>query len=450
MFTRLLTTIYAMSSCLAHNFTVCDSGINFAGIKTISLSPDPPVTGEDLKVTLAGTSQIFLGEPTAHLEFSIMGVPLSTLDVDLCKNNACPILKNTPYELVMSYPIPDEHPGNLNIDVAVTIKDVVNTVGCYELVTPVINKNLWSIHHSSYLFHKWIFHYNKSYDSLDEYLDRLAIFDHNTNYILSHTHKSFSLAHNELSDKTPDEYQKLLGYKYVPKTNYNYVTSIPYNTLSNVTSGVDWRTKGAVTPVKNQGSCGSCWSFSTTGALEGAHFIKTGNLVEFSEEELVSCDKTDNGCNGGLMDNAFKWISDNGLCSEQDYPYTSGTGTVDECKTSCVPVDTSNVINYVDVKQTVGDLEAAVSRQPVSIAIEADKLSFQLYSKGVYHSDCGTNLDHGVLLVGYGLQDDLDYWIVKNSWGDTWGDGGYIKLLKNSLVKGGECGILLSASYPEV
>lgn len=450
MLTRLLTTIYFICSCLAHDFSICDNKLNYAGIKTISLSSDPPIAGEELKVKLTGVSEIFLGIPTAHLKLSIMGVPLFTSDVDLCKNNDCPILKKTPYELHVSYPIPEEHPDNLNIDVDVIIKDVTKTIGCYELVTSINNKNFWTSYHSSYLFQKWIIHYKKSYDSLNEYLDRLSIFEHNTNYILSHTHKSFSLAHNELSDKTPDEYRKLLGYKYVPKTNYNYLTNIPFNHLSNITSGIDWRTKGAVTPVKNQGSCGSCWSFSTTGAIEGAHFIKTGDLVEFSEEELVSCDKTDNGCNGGLMDNAFKWISTNGLCSEQDYPYTSGTGVIDTCKSTCIPVNNSKVINYIDVKPTMIDLQTAVARQPISIAIEADHLSFQLYSKGVYHSDCGTNLDHGVLLVGYGTLDDLDYWIVKNSWGDTWGDKGYIKILKNSIVNGGECGILLSASYPEV
>ncbi|CAN0204884.1 unnamed protein product, partial [Laminaria digitata] len=177
---------------------------------------------------------------------------------------------------------------------------------------------------------------------------------------------------------------------------------------------VDWTTKGGVTDVKNQGSCGSCWSFSTTGAMEGAHFIKTGTLAQFSEQELVDCDSYDMGCDGGLMDNSFHWIQQNhGICSETDYPYKAIS---DECqKASCKVVPGTDVDKWIDVDHDSEEaLMAAVAQQPVSIAIEADEMSFQLYSGGVLTASCGTNLDHGVLLVGYGVSEDgIKYWKVR-------------------------------------
>ncbi|CAM9527949.1 unnamed protein product [Sphacelaria rigidula] len=211
---------------------------------------------------------------------------------------------------------------------------------------------------------------------------------------------------------------------------------------------VDWTKKGGVTEVKNQGSCGSCWSFSTTGSMEGAHFIKTGDLAVLSEQELVDCDTYDMGCQGGLMDYSFHWIQQNGgICSEQDYPYIA-TGGICQ-KSSCDVVPGTGVDKWIDVGTTEEELMAAVAQQPVSIAIEADQMSFQLYSGGVLTATCGTNLDHGVLLVGYGVYEDgTKYWKVKNSWGGDWGMKGYILLKREAPQHGGECGILMQASYP--
>ena len=230
--------------------------------------------------------------------------------------------------------------------------------------------------------------------------------------------------------------------------------------MNNLPESVDWVKAGAVTPVKNQGQCGSCWSFSTTGSLEGAYFNTYGTLPSFSEQQLVDCDNRKNGgkdmgCNGGLMDNAFSWIEKNGgLCSEADYPYTSGdTKTAGTCQTTCDVVDKSVVTTFTDVHPSNDvDMMTALSQQTVSIAIEADQQSFQLYKSGVFTGTCGTNLDHGVLTVGYGTLDGQDYYKVKNSWGTTWGDEGYILLGRgDEFNKGqGQCGMLLQASYPEV
>jgi C1A family cysteine protease len=206
---------------------------------------------------------------------------------------------------------------------------------------------------------------------------------------------------------------------------------------------IDWRSKGAVTPVKNQGQCGSCWSFSTTGSLEGALFLKTGKITPLSEQNIMDCDSVDQSCNGGLMDNAFEWIEKNGgVCSEADYPYEGADGS---CKTSCTKVPGTTIKSYVDVAKTEDALMAAVAQQPTSIAVNAN-MFWQLYSGGVLSALCGAKLDHGVLAVGYGT-DGKDYWKVKNSWGSSWGESGYIRVQRGKGGSG-ECGILTSASYP--
>jgi len=191
------------------------------------------------------------------------------------------------------------------------------------------------------------------------------------------------------------------------------------------------------------------WAFSTTGSVEGAHAIATGKLVSLSEQQLVDCSSAqgNQGCNGGLMDQAFEFIiSNKGICTEADYPYTAVTGTT--CQTTCQSAAT--ISSYKDV--TAGDesvgLLNAVAQQPVSIAIEADQSGFQFYGGGVFNGACGTALDHGVLAVGFDhdATSNLDYWIVKNSWGNTWGEAGYIRMVRGQ----NECGLSNMASYPVV
>jgi len=279
-----------------------------------------------------------------------------------------------------------------------------------------------------------------------------SAFTENDKIIQEHNsgNHSWTLGHNEFSDLTWEQFSSTYvgGYLSNPHLNREKNYDLSLLNQTEFADSVDWVTKGAVTPVKNQAQCGSCWAFSTVGSFEGGYQIAGNPLTQFSEEDLVACDNrqhggSDQGCNGGLMDNAFKWIEKNGLCLETDYPYTSGSGKTGTCKTTCKPAAT--LTGFQDVPSKNEDaLKAAIMKQPISVAIEADKSAFQLYKGGVLdNAGCGTKLDHGVLIVGYGT-DGKDYYKVKNSWGATWGEKGYIRLVAGK----NQCGISQQPSYP--
>lgn len=300
------------------------------------------------------------------------------------------------------------------------------------------------------MFEIWKEKMNKQYDAT-EHQYRFQIWLNNWQYVQSHNTKfiagteTYELEMNQFADLTNEEFSaKYLGLdKEIKATNKCNGKQAP---TDNLPTEANWADKGAVTPVKNQGQCGSCWAFSTTGSLEGAHFVATKKLDSFSEQQLVDCSTSygNHGCNGGLMDQAFWYVKDNGITLESTYPYKGVGGT---CRYTAQDKawTVSDCTDVTPLKEQA--LVAAIAQQPVSVAIEADHLSFQLYKAGVYSGMCGTKLDHGVLAVGFGEENGKKYYRVKNSWGAGWGQKGYILIERNGDGKG-KCGIQEVSSFP--
>ncbi|XP_057506603.1 senescence-specific cysteine protease SAG39-like [Actinidia eriantha] len=304
---------------------------------------------------------------------------------------------------------------------------------------------------SLYERHKqWTARYGRVYKDTAEEEKRFNIFKDNVEYIESSNkaaNKPYTLGVNQFADLTNEEFKLRNRFKsHVCSTT----TSFKYENMTAVPSTMDWRKKGAVTAIKDQGQCGCCWAFSVVAAMEGITQLTTGKLIALSEQELVDCDVSgeDQGCNGGLMDDAFTFIQqNNGLTTESNYPYDGTDGT---CNRNKEANHAAKITGYEDVPtNSESALLKAVANQPVSVAIDAGGLDFQFYSSGVFTGDCGTDLDHGVAAVGYGTSDDgTKYWLVKNSWGIGWGEQGYIRMQRDIGAKEGLCGIAMQASYP--
>jgi len=293
-------------------------------------------------------------------------------------------------------------------------------------------------------FQSWMDKHNKNYVNEAEYTYRLGVYRSNLEFIEEHNklNVGFTVAMNQFGDLTVGEFSDMYNnYKMDSNRTLDVIEFV-----GDMAGAVDWRTKGAVTGVKNQGKCGSCWSFSTTGAVEGQWAIHKGKLVSLSEQQLIDCSRSygNHGCDGGLMDNAFNYIKSNGgIDTEKSYPYEAKEAS---CRFKSANV-AAKVSGHHDVKS--GD-EASLAKAldqvgPISVAIDASHSSFQFYSGGTYYEAAcsSTRLDHGVLAVGYGS----DHYIVKNSWGDSWGSQGYIMMARN---RHNNCGIATSASYPSV
>ncbi|CAN0846365.1 Probable cysteine protease RD21B [Linum grandiflorum] len=309
------------------------------------------------------------------------------------------------------------------------------------------------------MYERWLVTNRKNYNALGEKEKRFEIFKENLRFVDEHNsvERSYKVGLNRFADLTNEEYRtRYLGVAMDRTKMVNGSSAAAavgerylFKKGDDLPASVDWRAKGAVAPVKDQGQCGSCWAFSTVGAVEGINQIVTGEMISLSEQELVDCDTSYNqGCNGGLMDYAFEFIMKNGgIDTEDDYPYRAADDVCDSNRKNAKVV---TIDGYEDVPQNdEKSLKKAVAGQPVSVAIEAGGREFQLYQSGVFTGQCGTQLDHGVVAVGYGTENGVDYWIVRNSWGPEWGEKGYIKMERNvAKTKTGKCGIAMQASYP--
>jgi len=293
--------------------------------------------------------------------------------------------------------------------------------------------------------------YSKSYHH-DEFQYRFGVFRKNVDYINSYNSEQngVTLAINSFADLTNQEFNRMYkGLKNLPTFSPQTVQSSSPN--AGMPTSWDWNSKGAVTGIKNQGDCGSCWSFSTTGSVEGCHFIAGASLVGLSEQNLMDCSipEGDEGCDGGLMTDAMDYIiSNHGIDTEASYPYLAEDGT--SCMYKAANLG-ATMKKYVNVTQgSESDLQAKAFIGPTSVAIDAALSSFQFYSSGVYFdSACSsTQLDHGVLVTGWGVDSTSqypNYWIVKNSWGTDWGMNGWIWMARD---ENNACGIATMATLP--
>lgn len=301
--------------------------------------------------------------------------------------------------------------------------------------------------------------FSKKYKSLVETEYRFKVFVQNLRQIISHNldvNQNFTMGVNHFSDLTPEEFKAL----YVNGRKSQQVGSYGCKSFSGSGAGlpasVDWRQKGVVNPVRDQGQCGSCWAFATTANAESVWAISRGQLLDLSEEFLVDCATGvgyfNMGCNGGQPDSAFKYMINNGQCTEASYPYKAGTtktaGSCQKCTSASVSFSSCSDVTSNDQVS----LAAAVAKRPVVVAIEADTRYFQSYSGGILDSTaCNTNLDHAVEIVGYGSENGKDYWIVRNSWSSSWGEQGYVRIKKTSSTNDvGICGIASEPSFLSV
>jgi C1A family cysteine protease len=299
-------------------------------------------------------------------------------------------------------------------------------------------------------FQQFIVNHRKMYESAEDLQSRFVIYRDNMEYteLVNAQQSNYTLGETFFADMTLKEFQQYHAVLAPPLAKTKCSAFVPSDNAV-VPTELDWRITNKVTAVKDQGQCGSCWSFSATGSMEGAWAISTNDLVSLSEQQLVDCSAGmkygNHGCNGGLMDGAFQYAINNGMCSEESYPYKATDGS---CRTDC-----GVEVHFSDCKDVPANnqiaLKEAVAVGPVSVAIEADTRVFQMYKSGVLTGpECGTNLDHGVLITGYGRENGVDYWNVKNSWGVSWGESGYVKIARSDSAKdAGVCGIAMQPSF---
>jgi len=298
-----------------------------------------------------------------------------------------------------------------------------------------------------HIFAKWMMQNGKSYGNQSDKEYRMGVFGQNLSKVKAHDENqkaTYKLGLNRFADLTPEEFSiQYTGLKRdskKAKAVRNLRTS-----FVNAPAAKDWTSTDAVTGVKDQGQCGSCWAFSTTGALEGLYYINNASQRSFSEQQLMDCSSSygNMSCNGGLMDFAFEYAQTTGVTDESNYPYTARDGYT--CETYNI-TNGFKIGSYVDVDNSQTALRNAIAERPVSVAINANPI--QLYTSGIFNDwSCSDQIDHGVLGVGYGTEGGQDFFKIKNSWGGSWGESGYFRVARSDSGSG-ICGCTSSASYP--
>ncbi|PIM98523.1 Cysteine proteinase Cathepsin L [Handroanthus impetiginosus] len=316
-----------------------------------------------------------------------------------------------------------------------------------------------SLHDNSLMAKKhneWMARFQRTYKDDKEKAKRYQIFKERVKFIESFNsaaNRTFALGLNEFSDLSREEFMAShMGYV---KPSSSQMTpqsmSFRYQDVTDLPSSIDWTTKGAVTDVKDQRHCACCWAFSAAAAVEGIYQISGGNLISLSEQQLLDCNTYNDGCGGGYMEHAFQFIMQNGITAYENYPYQ---GSQNFCNSQAFKLSPRVLISgyeYVP-KNSESALLQAVANQPVSVSIDASCDYFIHHKSGIFSESCGTNLNHAVTFVGYGVDQDTGtkYWLVKNSWGTSWGENGYMRLQRDVDAPEGLCGVAMHPSYPVI
>ena len=307
---------------------------------------------------------------------------------------------------------------------------------------------------ADYDYMRYVAQYGKNYDTMEEFKSRQAQFESANEYIAEHnqTNSSHVAGHNQFSDWTATEIQSMLGTKEGLYVEPQHAEAFTGTTEAN---GIDWREhEGVLTPVKDQGACGSCWAFSATEAVESAYALAGNDLVVMAPQEIVDCAYglfTNHGCKGGWYYYAYDWLKKNQTMREADYPYYSGySGREYNCAYN-ESKGVTNVSSYTHVSGNASSIKAALAKGPVNVALSAGNYVFMYYQGGIIseYSGCPTSADHAVVAVGYGEENGQEYYIVRNSWGSGWGEQGYVRISTGGGYYG-VCGINTAVYQPYV